>query len=111
LEPAIHPGVNILALAHSVRTCADAVKFAHQSLGNPKISTLLKATIKKKLQEYEHIMPKRVQTCPYSPEPKRFGTKAQAPLPHDASPKLDAKGIKHVQKIGGSYYITPVLLT
>jgi hypothetical protein len=52
--------------------------------------------IKKKLQEYEHIQPRKVQTCPYSPEPKKFGTEAQAPLPPDASPRLDAKGIKKV---------------
>jgi hypothetical protein len=25
--------------------------------------------IKKKLQEYKHIMPKKLQTCPYLPEP------------------------------------------
>jgi hypothetical protein len=63
-------------------------------------------SIKKKLQEYVHIMPKRVQTCPYSPEPKRFGTKAQALLPPDASPTLDTKGIACVQKVVGSilYY-------
>jgi hypothetical protein len=52
--------------------------------------------IKKKMQEYGHIMTKWVQTCPYLPEPKKFCTKAQAPFPPDASPKLDAKGIKHV---------------
>jgi hypothetical protein len=46
LELAIHPGINIAAFAHLVRTRANAIKFAHQSLGNPKISTLLKATRK-----------------------------------------------------------------
>jgi hypothetical protein len=62
--------------------------------------------IKKKLQEYKHIMPKKLQTCPYAPEPKRFGTEAQAPLPPDASPRLDAKGIKQIKQIVGSilYY-------
>jgi hypothetical protein len=35
--------VNIAAFSHSLRTRANAVKFAHQSLCNPKISTLLKA--------------------------------------------------------------------
>jgi hypothetical protein len=69
--------------------------------------------IKKKLLEYEHIMPKWVQTCPYSSEPKIFGTKAQVPLPRDASPKLDTKSIKHVQKIMGSilYYACAVDMT
>jgi hypothetical protein len=46
LEPAIHPGVNIAAFAHLVCTRINAVKFSNQSLGNPKISTLLKATCK-----------------------------------------------------------------
>jgi hypothetical protein len=44
LEPAVHPSINVLAFAHLVCTHANAVKFAHQSLGNLKISTLLKAT-------------------------------------------------------------------
>jgi hypothetical protein len=38
-----HPGVTLATFMHSVRTQANAVKFAHQSLCNPKISTLLKA--------------------------------------------------------------------
>ena len=65
------------------------------------------------MQEYEHVMPKKLQTCPYSPEPKRFGTEAQAPLPPDSSPKLDKKGIKRVQQIVGSilYYACAVDMT
>ena len=39
----IHPGVNLASFTHSVKTRANGVKFAHQSLCNPKISTLLKA--------------------------------------------------------------------
>jgi hypothetical protein len=54
--------------------------------------------IKMKLQEYKHIMPKKIQTCPYSPEPKKFGMEAQAPLPNDSTPKLDENSIKRVQK-------------
>jgi hypothetical protein len=66
-----------------------------------------------KLQEYKHIVPKKLQTCPYSPEPKKFGTEAQTPLPPDSSPKLVAKGIKRVQKIVGSilYYARTVDMT
>jgi hypothetical protein len=62
--------------------------------------------VKKKMQEYGCVMKFRIQTCPYQPEPKRFGTEAQAPLPPDTSPKLDGKGIKRVQQIVGSilYY-------
>jgi hypothetical protein len=80
---------------------------------NRTVDISMPGYIKKKLQEYEHVRPKKVQTCPYSPEPKRFGTEAQAPLPPDASPKLDAKGIKRVQKIVGSilYYARAVDMT
>jgi len=69
--------------------------------------------IKAKLQEYEHTMPDRIQTCPYSPEPVTYGAKAQAPLAPDTSPELDAKGIKKVQKIVGSilYYARAVDMT
>jgi hypothetical protein len=38
-----HTGVTLATFTHSVQTRANAVKFAHQSLCNPKISTLLKA--------------------------------------------------------------------
>jgi hypothetical protein len=73
---------------------------------NRTVDTLMSGCVKKKLQEYGHIKPKKLQTCPYSPEPKKFGTEAQAPLPPDISSKLDAKGIKCVQQIFGSilYY-------
>jgi hypothetical protein len=62
------------------------------------VDILMPGYIKIKLQEYKHIMPKKLQTCPYSPEPKKFGTEAQAPLPNDSTPKLDKNGIKRVQK-------------
>jgi hypothetical protein len=69
--------------------------------------------IKKKLQEYEQVRPAGVQTCPYSPKPKRFGTEARAPLPPDASSRLDTKGVKKVQQIFGSilYYARAVDMT
>ena len=69
--------------------------------------------IKKKLQEYEHIYPDRIQTCPYSPEPKSYGTKAQAPLKIDTSPPLDKHGIKRIQRIVGGilYYARAVDMT
>ena len=58
-------------------------------------------------------MPKRLQTCPYSPDLKWFGTEAQAPLLADTTPKLDTKGIKWVQQIVGSilYYARAVDMT
>jgi hypothetical protein len=77
------------------------------------VDMLMPGYIKMKLQEYKHIMPNKLQTCPYLPEPKKFGTEAQAPLPPDWTPKLDAKGIKRVQKIVGSilYYARAVNMT
>ncbi len=58
-------------------------------------------------------MPKKLQACPYSSEPKRFKTEAQAPLPANTTPKLDAKGIKWVQQIVGSilYYARGIDMT
>jgi hypothetical protein len=69
--------------------------------------------IKKKLQEYQHSLPKRIQNCPYSPEPKRFGVDAQAPIEKDETAVLDAKGIKRIQQIVGSifYYARAVDMT
>ena len=57
--------------------------------------------IKKQLLKYEHIM-RRIQHCPYSPEPKIYGADAQSPLPQDISRQLNKKEIKQVQKIVGS---------
>ncbi len=41
-----HTGICFAAFTHSVHTQANTVKFAHQSLCNPKISTLLKPVCK-----------------------------------------------------------------
>jgi hypothetical protein len=69
--------------------------------------------IAKKLQEYNHITSKNIQTCPYTPAPKQFGSEAQRPLPPDSSPRLDKKGIRRVQQIVGSilYYARAVDMT
>jgi hypothetical protein len=37
--------------------------------------------VKKKLQEYAHIANKCIQTCPYMPATKQFGSEVQAPPP------------------------------
>jgi hypothetical protein len=58
--------------------------------------------IKKKLQKYGHVVPNRIQSCPYAPEPKQFGTTTQAPAPPNDTPKLNNAGIKWVKKIVGS---------
>ncbi len=69
--------------------------------------------INKKIQEYGHLVPNRMQKCPYLPEAKKFGSEAQAPLPPNETPKLDAKGIKCVQLIVGRilYYPRAVNMT
>jgi hypothetical protein len=81
--------------------------------GGRTVDILMPGYIKMKLQGYKHIIPKKLQTCPYLSETKKFDTEAQAPLPHDSTPKLDAKGIKCVQKIVGSilYYAWAVDMT
>ncbi len=70
------------------------------------VDTSMPGYIKKKLQEYRRIIPRKIQGCPYLPKPKKIGTEAQASSPQDNMPKLDEKGIKWVQKIVGSilYY-------
>ena len=63
--------------------------------------------IKKKLQEYGHVYQDRVQTCPYSPEPKAYGTKAQAPLPIDDSPPSTKRVSGGYNKSLEAFYTTP----
>jgi hypothetical protein len=64
----------------------------------------------KKLQEYEHIHPKKTQHCPYSPEPKQFSIKAPWPLPGINFKLLNKRSKKWIQKIVGSilYYARAV---
>ncbi len=50
------------------------------------VGILMPGYIKKKLQEYEHSKPFKLQNCPYATKPKKFGTEAQAPLPPVDSP-------------------------
>ncbi len=74
------------------------------------VDILMPGYIRKKLQEYKHVVGHRAQTCPYTPVPKKYGSEAQAPLPLDDSPLLDDAGIKRVQQIVGSilYYARAV---
>jgi hypothetical protein len=80
---------------------------------NRTVDISMPGYIKKKLQEYGHVVPKKPQHCPYSPEPKQFGSKAQRPLPGDMSPLLDSKGKKCNQKNVGSilYHARAVNMT
>jgi hypothetical protein len=67
----------------------------------------------KQLQKYKHASLPKPQHCPYTPQPKHFGSEAQRPLPPDTSPPLSNVDIKHVQRIIGSilYYTLAVNLT
>jgi len=58
-------------------------------------------------------MPTRPQHCPYSPAPKQYGAKVQAPLPVDISPKLSPEEIKEIQRVVSSilYYARAVDIT
>jgi hypothetical protein len=63
--------------------------------------------------KYTHATSSRPQHCPDSPEPKKYGSEAQAALPIDALRPLGEKEIKAVQKIVGSilYYARAVDMT
>jgi hypothetical protein len=80
---------------------------------NRTVDISMPGYIKKKLQEYSHVLPGRIQTCPYSPDPKKFGLDTQTPIADDTSPLLDKQGIKKVQKIVCSilYYARAVDMT
>jgi hypothetical protein len=80
---------------------------------NRTVDISMPGYIKKKLQEYKHVKAGKMQTTPYTPAPKQFGSEAQRPLPTDTSPLLDKKGIRRVQQIVGSilYYARAVDMT
>jgi hypothetical protein len=61
------------------------------------LNILMPGYITKLLQKYKHCIPPKPQHCPYSPSPKQYGAKAQAPIPIDISPKLSPKEIKEIQ--------------
>jgi len=67
----------------------------------------------KQLVKYEHPMPKRLQHCPYSPNPIQYGKDNQNVTPEDNSPKLDKNGKKRIQQVVGSflYYARAVDIT
>jgi hypothetical protein len=69
--------------------------------------------IKTQLLKYKHIVSPRSQHCPYSPEPEKYESEAQSPLPLDTLQTLDKKEIKAVQRIVGSilYYARAVDMT
>ncbi len=67
----------------------------------------------KQLQRYEHALPSKPQNCPFSPQPKQYGSEAQRPIEPDTSPPLSEEEKKQVQRLVGSilYYAGAVDLT
>jgi hypothetical protein len=67
----------------------------------------------RKLQKYKHASPPKLQYCPYKPQPRQYGSKAQHPLPHNTSPCLSKGNIKHIQRVNISilYYAHAADLT
>ncbi len=80
---------------------------------NQHVNISMPNYIKKKMQEYGHIIPTQLHSCPYHPKPRKFGTEVKAPLPPNATHPFDAAGIKRVQQIVGSilYYARAVDMT
>jgi len=69
--------------------------------------------VQKQLQRYKHAMPSKPQNCPFSPQPKQYGSEAQRPIKPDTSPPLSKDQKKQVQRVVGSilYYARAVDLT
>jgi hypothetical protein len=55
---------------------------------NRNVGISMLGYVKKKVQEYNHVRSKKIQTCPTTPAPKQFVSEAQRPLPADDSPPL-----------------------
>ena len=69
--------------------------------------------VQKQLQRYKHALPSKPQHCPFSPQPKQYGSEAQRPIEPDTSPPLSELEIKEIQRVVGSilYYARAVDLT
>ncbi len=63
------------------------------------LEILMPGYIKRQLLKYTHLIAPQPQHCPYSPEPRKYGSEAQAPLPPDTTQKLNKDEIKKIQKI------------
>jgi hypothetical protein len=61
----------------------------------------------------KHVILSHPQHCPYSPEPKKYGSEAQSSFPIDTTRPLGDKEIKAGQKIVGSvlYYAQAINMT
>jgi hypothetical protein len=73
--------------------CGILLRWDYQNL-----DILMPGYIKKQLLKYEHII-RRVQHCPYASESKKYGAKAQSPLPQDNLRKLTNKKSNRCRKL------------
>ena len=62
--------------------------------------------VRQQLLKYKHVTSSRPQHCPYSPEPKKYGSEAQAPLPIDTSRPLGEKEKNQSKKLLAASFIT-----
>jgi hypothetical protein len=78
----------------------------------PTCNKSMPGYIQKQLQKYKHATPAKQQRCPYAPQLKQYGSKAQRLLPQDMSPPLSKDYIKQVQRLIGSipYYVNLTVL-
>ena len=69
--------------------------------------------VAKQLIKYRHKAPKRRQNCPYEPEPRVCGKKAQEVPKERTCPKVSAEEKKYIQQVVGSflYYAQAVDMT
>jgi hypothetical protein len=90
--------------------CGIKLKWNYEEL---TLNISMPGYIIKQLQKYKHDTPTKPQHCPYSPQPKQFGSEAQRPIPQDTPPPLSKEDIKHIQRVIGSilYYARAVDLT
>ncbi len=61
--------------------------------------------IKKKLQEYGHIIPRKIQGCPYSPEPKKLGQKPKHLSPRTTCQSLTKRELSGSKKLWEAFCI------
>jgi hypothetical protein len=92
--------IQVATFTHSVRTRANTIKFAHQSLCNPRISTLMKA-LKKGFLKGCHNMNKELATKYLNPSPATAKGHMKRPKKgiRSTTPKGPANEIRNSQPI------------
>jgi hypothetical protein len=69
------------------------------------LEILMPGYIKRLLLKYKHVVNPRPQHCPYSPEPLKYGSEAQAPLPPEQRNNSTKMKSKRFRKLLGASYI------